>query len=130
MGLTVTLYLGLAAIGLILRIQRLQVGVKSWKWLRFLHYGLGLVLVAIVLELLTIGIIGTLGHFGSLGHSWHLPAGLTVVALTLASAWSASRIHPKRPWARPLHLSLNGLLFVALALVSWTGWTVVQKYLP
>ena len=130
MGLTVTLYVGLAAIGLVLRVQRLRSGVKPQKWLRWLHYGLGLVLVAIVLELLTIGIIGTLGHFGSLGHSWHLPVGLTVVALTLASAWSASRIHPKRPWARPLHLSLNGMLFVALALVSWTGWTVVQKYLP
>lgn len=130
MGLTVTLYLGLAAIGLALRVQRLQIGVKPWKWLRFLHYGLGIVLVVIVLELLTIGIVGTLGHFGSLGHSWHLPAGLTVVILTLASAWSASRIHPKRPWARPLHLRLNGMLFIALALVSWTGWTVVQKYLP
>lgn len=130
MGLTVTLYLGLAIVGLVLRIQRLQIDTKPWKGLRLLHYGLGFILVALVLELLTIGIIGTLGHFGSLGHSWHLPVGLTVVALTLASAWSAGRIHPKRPWARPLHLSLNGMLFIALALVSWTGWTVVQKYLP
>ncbi len=130
MGFTIAFYLGLAAVGLVLGIQRRQVGVKPWRWLRFLHYGMGLILVALVLELLTIGIVGTLGHFGSLGHSWHLPAGLTVVALTLLSAWAANRIHPQRPWARPLHLGLNGILFVALALVSWTGWSVVQKYLP
>ena len=130
MGFTIAFYLGLAAVGLVIRVQRLQTGVKPWRWLRFLHYGMGLILAALVLELLTIGIVGTLGHFGSLGQSWHLPAGLTVVALTLASAWSANHIHPQRPWARPLHLSLNGALFVALAVVSWTGWSVVQKYLP
>ncbi len=130
MGFTVTLYLGLAVIGLVMRRQRLQIGTKPWPWLRPLHFGLGLILVVLVLELLAIGIVGTLGHFGSLGHSWHLPAGLTVVGLTLASAWAASRIHPQRPWARSLHLSLNGLLFIALSIVGWTGWTVVQKYLP
>ena len=97
---------------------------------RAMHLVLGVLLVALVLILLTIGIIGTLGHFGNLGHSAHLPMGLTVVALTLASAWSARRIHPDRPRSRQLHLSLNAALGVALALVSWTGWVVVQKYLP
>ena len=130
MGFSVAAYLGLAILGLMLRYQRLQIGTKPWSWLRPLHYGLGIVLVALVLELLTIGIVGTLGHFGRLGQSWHLPAGLTVVGLTLASAWTASRIHPQRAWARTLHLSLNSFLLLALALVSWTGWTVVQKYLP
>ena len=130
MGLSTTLYVGLAVIGIVLRTQRLQPGTKPWPWLRPLHYGLGLVLVLLVLELLTIGVVGTLGHFGSLGHSWHLPAGLTVVLLTLVSAWCASRIHPQRPWARTWHLRCNGLLFVALVLVGWTGWGVVQKYLP
>ncbi|MEO1592841.1 MAG: DUF4079 domain-containing protein [Cyanobacteria bacterium J06632_22] len=100
------------------------------NWLRPLHYGLGSILVLLILVLLSIGIVGTLGEYGHLGHSWHLPAGLTVVALVLASAWSATRIHPQRPWARPLHLGLNSGLLVALALVSYTGWTVVQKYLP
>ncbi|WP_017712751.1 DUF4079 domain-containing protein [Prochlorothrix hollandica] len=103
---------------------------EPWPWLRPLHIALGVGLVLLVLGLLTIGVVGTLGHFGSLGHSPHLVMGLTVVAITLASAWSATRIGPDRPWARSLHLSLNGLLFLALALVSWTGWTVVQKYLP
>ncbi len=83
-----------------------------------------------VLLLLGIGIVGTLGHFGSLGHSWHLPAGLGVVTLTLASAWTASHIHPRRPWARTCHLGLNMALFIGLALVSVSGLIVVQKYLP
>lgn len=98
--------------------------------LRAMHIVLGVLLVVLVLILLAIGIVGTLGHFGNLGHSAHLPMGLTVVALTLASAWSARRIHPDRPRSRQLHLSLNAALGVALALVSWTGWVVVQKYLP
>jgi hypothetical protein len=130
MGLTVAIYAGLAIAGWVMRWQRLQRGVKLWRWLHWLHITLGICLVALILLLLSIGIVGTLGHFGSLGHSGHLPAGLSVVGLTLASAWAASRIHPQRPWARSLHLSLNAALFMALALVSWTGWTVVQKYLP
>jgi hypothetical protein len=48
----------------------------------------------------------------------------------IASAWSATRITPQRPWARPLHLSLNGLLLVMFLAVTYTGWHVVQKYLP
>jgi hypothetical protein len=39
------------------------------------------------------------------------------------------QISPDRPWAKPLHLGTNLVLCVALAIVSWTGWTVVQKYL-
>ncbi|MBH8562472.1 DUF4079 domain-containing protein, partial [Nostoc sp. CENA67] len=76
------------------------------------------------------GIIGTLGHFGSLGHSSHLVAGLTVVVLVLLSAFSATQISPRRTWARPLHISVNIILFVGFAWVSLTGWSVVQKYLP
>lgn len=97
---------------------------------RSLHYGMGWILVALVLLLLGIGIIGTLGHYGTLGHSPHLVAGLMVVALVLLSAGTATQISPDRSWAKPLHLSLNALLFIALSWVSWTGWTVVQKYLP
>lgn len=99
--------------------------------LRRIHVGLGVLLVLTVLLLLLIGIVGTLGHFGSLGHSGHLPAGLTVVGLTLASAWAATQIdHPHKPWARSLHLIINGLLMISLGLVTWSGWIVVQKYLP
>ncbi len=94
-----------------------------------LHYLLGSTLVGLVLLLLAIGIVGTLGEYGRLGHSVHLPAGLTVVALILASAWSASRISPERPWARKVHLRLNGILLLALVIVTATGWSVVQKYL-
>lgn len=143
MGLTLFLFVCLAALGGWMRYLRLQgqfqsdtaaianVETSAFPLFRRFHVGLGVVLVLTVLLLLSIGIVGTLGHFGSLGHSWHLPTGLTVVGLTLASAWSATQInHPRRPWARSLHLILNGLLAIALALVSWSGWIVVQKYLP
>lgn len=87
-------------------------------------------MVLLVLLLLAIGIVGTLGHYGSLGHSWHLAAGFTVVNLALLSAWSAVQISPERPWARPFHISINAVLLVAFLLVSVSGWSVVQKYLP
>ncbi len=100
------------------------------KWLRPLHYSIGGVLVALVMLLLTVGIVGTLGYYGDLGHSAHLPAGLMVVALTVLSGWSATRISPKRPWARPLHIGTNVALCIGLIAVSFSGWVVVQKYLP
>jgi hypothetical protein len=138
MGLTLLLYVCLAIAGSRLRALRLSSETapaiatatdKILVWRR-IHVGLGITLVSAVLLLLSIGIVGTLGHFGSLGHSPHLPVGLTVVALTLTSAWSATQInHPQKPWARSLHITINALLAIALALVSWTGWTVVQKYL-
>ena len=139
MGLTVFLFVCLAAVGGWMRhlrrqretVPAIEEQASPFPVWRRLHVGLGVLLVLTVLLLLSIGIVGTLGHFGSLGHSWHLPVGLTVVGLTLASAWSATQInHPKRPWARSLHLTLNGFLMIALALVSWSGWIVVQKYLP
>ncbi len=99
-------------------------------WLRPLHYTIGGTMVGLVVLLLAIGIVGTLGPLGQLGQSVHLPAGLATVTLTLLSAWSATQIHPSRPWARPVHLSLNAMLFLGFAIVSLTGWDVVQKYLP
>ena len=90
---------------------------------------LGGTLVALVLLLLGIGIIGTLGEHGSLGHSWHLGAGLLVVGLVLASVAAAAQIN-SQSWARSLHVTINALLFVAFAAVSYSGWTVVQQYLP
>ena len=99
-------------------------------WLRPFHYIMGGTLVGLVLLLLAVGVVGTLGHYGSLGHSTHLPAGLIVVALVLLSAWSAMQISPQQPWARWVHVSTNMVLFVGFAVVSLTGWTVVQKYLP
>ncbi len=100
------------------------------KGLRTFHYLIGGGMVGLVLILLTVGLVGTLGYYGSLGHSIHLAAGLIVVSLVLGSAWSASQIHPKNPWARPLHLSLNLGLFFAFSAVSLSGWVIVQKYLP
>jgi len=91
---------------------------------------MGAILSALVLVLLIIGIVGTLGHFGSLGHSSHLYAGLAVVDLVFASAWSAVQISPQRPWARPLHIGVNVVLLIGLIWVTVTGWSVVQKYLP
>jgi hypothetical protein len=87
-------------------------------------------MVGLVLLLLAVGLMGTIGYYGNLGHSAHLPAGLAVVSLTIASAWSASQISPKRPWARPLHVGLNVALFLGFSFVTFTGWLVVQKYLP
>ncbi len=87
-------------------------------------------MLGMVLLLLAIGIAGTLGHYGTLGHSEHLAAGLTAVGLVSLSAWSALQISPQRPWARTVHLSANAALFAGFAWVSWTGWLVVQKYLP
>jgi hypothetical protein len=51
------------------------------------------------------------------------------VGLTCLSAWSANQIDPRHTWGRSLHVTVNAILFVGLAYVSWTGWTVVQKYL-
>lgn len=99
-------------------------------WLRSLHLMTGGTMVLLVLLLLAIGLIGTVGHYGTLGHSVHLPVGLLVVGLTLLSAWSALQISPERPWARSLHLCTNLVLLVGFVLVSLTGWSVVQKYLP
>lgn len=127
--------LSLCAYGLLLLVGGwLLAGRLGWlprpRWGRSLHIGLGVVLVALVGVLLSIGIVGTLGEYGTLGHSAHLPAGLTVVALVALSAWSGGRIHPSRPWSRPLHWSANAALGIAFGLVTWTGWQVVQKYLP
>jgi hypothetical protein len=128
MGLSVTVYGILAVTGTGLYYFRAQKSPRP-QWLRPLHYTLGTLLVSLVLLLLTIGIVGTIGHYGNLGHSPHLIAGLLVVGLVLLSAMSATQISAKRPWARSLHVTTNAVLFFALVYVSWTGWTVVQKYL-
>ncbi len=129
MGLTLTGYGLLAVTGGVLAYTRSK-PIERSAWLRPLHIALGSVLVLLVLGLLTIGIVGTLGEYGTLGHSLHLLFGLLVVALVLTSAWSASRIDAERPWARRLHLTLNGVLGLGLMAVGLTGWQVVQKYLP
>jgi hypothetical protein len=97
-------------------------------WLRDTHYWLGIVTILLVLLLLAIGIVGTLGHYGSLGHSFHLVVGWLVVILVLSSGAIALKID-RISWARRVHLSLNLILLIALILVSFTGWEVVQKYL-
>ena len=133
MGLSLSAYGLLALSGGYLFYTRDLSGSGQVKprptWLRPVHFTLGGVLVFLVLLLLSIGIIGTLGEFGSLGHSVHFPAGLTVVALTLTSAWSATQISPEKPWARKTHLAINIILFIGFVLVTATGWSVVQKYL-
>ncbi|MBE9136842.1 DUF4079 domain-containing protein [Nodosilinea sp. LEGE 07088] len=129
MGLTLTGYSLLAVTGSVLSYTRSKTVERS-AWLRPLHIALGITMVMLVLVLLAIGLIGTLGEYGSLGHSIHLLFGLLVVALVLTSAWSASRIALERPWARSLHLTVNGLLGLGLMAVGLSGWQVVQKYLP
>ena len=100
------------------------------NWLLPVHIAGGITMLGLVLLLLAIGLVGTWGHFGSLGHSIHLPVGLAVVDLVFLSVWSAVQIRLGRGWARPLHLGTNLVLLVAFGAVSLTGWTVVQKYLP
>lgn len=129
MGLSLLTYLVLAATGIWMLRSR-QTHSPRPSWLRSLHYIIGGSMVGLVLLLLAIGIVGTVGHFGSLGHSLHLIAGLTVVGLVLLSAGSATQISAKRPWARSLHIGTNITLFVGFVWVSLTGWSVVQKYLP
>ncbi|MBD2180850.1 DUF4079 domain-containing protein [Planktothrix sp. FACHB-1355] len=129
MGFSLVAYLLLAASGIWMLYIR-QSRRSRPNWLRPLHYWIGGTMVALVLLLLTIGIVGTLGHYGSLNHSIHLPSGLAVVGFVLLSAGSATLISPQFPWARPLHIGTNIILLVGFALVSLTGWSVVQKYLP
>lgn len=97
-------------------------------WVRSLHLITGFAMAILVLVLLAIGIVGTLGHYGSLGHSNHLWAGLTVVELVFVSAWSAFQLR-QHNWAKFLHIGVNLILGATMVWVSLTGWEVVQKYL-
>jgi hypothetical protein len=129
MGLALFSYSLLGISGFLLSRRR-QKKLPPIFWLRPLHYTIGIILVLLVLLLLSIGLIGTIGHYGSLGHSSHLIAGLIVVCLVLLSAWSSTRIHPSRSWARTLHVTTNVTLFFAFLFVGLTGLNVVQQYLP
>jgi hypothetical protein len=128
MGLTIAAYVVLATTGWF--VFRARKARRRRVLLKSIHQTVGVAIVGLVLLLLAIGIVGTLGHYGSLGHSVHLVAGLSTVVLVLLSAWSSTQIAPRRPWARTVHVSTNVTLFFVLAWVSWTGWSVVQKYLP
>ena len=129
MGLSLAAYFLLAVSGFWMFYLRKQSQQRP-AWLRPLHYAIGATMVGLVLLLLTIGIVGTIGHYGSLNHSIHLPVGLAVVGLVLISAGSATLINSPYSWARRLHIATNLLLLVGFSLVSLTGWIVVQKYLP
>lgn len=137
MGLSLLAYLLLAVTGILMFRMRTQRSLSFMSHfaggnngVRILHYLMGACMVSLVMLLLLIGIVGTYGHFGSLGHSPHLFSGLAVVALVLLSAFSATQISNQKPWARPIHIVSNIILFVGFAWVSVTGWIVVQKYLP
>lgn len=129
MGLSLAAYFLLAISGFWMLYIRRQDRQRP-NWLRPLHYAIGSTMVGLVLLLLTIGVIGTLGHYGSLNHSVHLPVGLAVVGLVLISAGSGISIDSHYSWARRLHIATNLLLLLGFILVSLTGWSVVQKYLP
>lgn len=128
MGLAIFAYLILSISGTTIFIRR-QGTISAPNWLRLFHYSFGGILIILVILLLGIGLVGTLGHYGSLGHSWHLPAGLVTVVLVLISAWSATQISQEKSWARVVHVTLNLILLVSFIAVSLTGWGVVQKYL-
>ncbi len=129
MGLSLLAYLLLGITGSIMFSRRHSQRPQP-SGLRMTHYITGWVMVSLVLLLLAIGIVGTLGHYGSLGHSGHLVAGGAVVFLVLLSAGSATQISPRQPWVRAVHVGTNIALLVGLAWVSFSGWEVVQKYLP
>jgi Protein of unknown function (DUF4079) len=128
MGFSLFTYLCLAFTGLGMARARYAKNPRT-LW-RSVHIALGFALVTLVLGLLAIGIVGTLGHYGNLGHSFHALAGVIVVFITVLSAGAALQISKGNAWARPLHVGLNSLLGLAFIAVLWTGWTVVQKYLP
>jgi hypothetical protein len=129
MGFVLVAY-GLLAISGVWMFYCRAAKVSRPSWLRQFHYLTGIAIVSLVLLLLGIGLVGTLGHYGSLGHSPHLIAGLVVVGLVGLSAWSATQIGSKHSWARSLHIATNITLLGSLIFVSLTGWQVVQKYLP
>ena len=129
MGLSMTAYFILSISGFMLWKYRHDKKPRP-QWLRPFHWIIGTVMTTLVFILLSIGLIGTIGEHGNLGHSIHLPAGLIVVTLVSLSAWSATQIHPSRPWARTLHLRLNIGLFFAFCFVGLSGLKVVQQYLP
>jgi len=128
MGFAIFFYVILAVSGtsfILLRNRQ----INRPKWLRPLHQTIGFMMVFLILSLLSIGLIGTVGYYGNLGHSIHLPAGIIIVILSVLSAWSSTKINPRNPWAKKLHITLNiGLLF-AFTFVGLSGWTIVQKYL-
>jgi ABC-type amino acid transport system permease subunit len=129
MGLSLTTYSILAISGFAIAHRRRSDQPRPAWWVT-VHFILGSTLVALVVGLLAIGIVGTLGHYGNLGHSIHGILGVGVVGLTLASAAVALQIRGGKPWARALHIKLNMVLGGAFLWVLWTGWIVVQKYLP
>jgi hypothetical protein len=134
MGFTITAYcIQFISGGWLFYQRRHQAGAgldSSTAWVQPLHVLSGIAMVLLVLLLLAIGIVGTLGEFGRLGQSVHLVGGVSTVGLVLASAWSATAIRQGKAWARSLHITLNAILCLALIFVTWSGWTVVQKYLP
>jgi hypothetical protein len=128
MGGTIAFYLLLLVSGALMFYGRVaRIGRPSW--LRNAHYFGGIIIVFLVMLLLAIGLVGTVGYYGSLGHSSHLWSGLLVVGLTCLSAWSANQISAQNHWWRSLHITINACLGLGLIYVSWTGWSVVQKYL-
>ena len=128
MGFALLTYFALAISGGSLFFLRSQ-GKTGPDFLRPLHLIIGALLVLLVFLLLSIGIVGKIGHFGSLGHSPHLLLGILVALLVSVSAISALNIQ-KYSWLRWVHIAINFLLLAGFIGVSWTGWIVVQKYLP
>lgn len=129
MGLSLFAYVLLAISGIWMLNCRLSERSKPAS-LRPFHYITGAIMVCSVLLLLAIGLVGTIGHYGSLGHSLHLIAGLSVVGLVMISAFSATQISSQGSLARSLHVGTNIILLAGLIAVTFTGWSVVQKYLP
>lgn len=129
MGLAIVTYILLGIGGVWMFYCRTYQRPRPRRLKQF-HAIAGAILVFLVFLLLLIGIVGTIGHYGSLGHSPHLYAGLLVVALVSISAISATQIRPRQSWARSLHIGTNFLLFIGFVFVTFTGWSVVQKYLP
>jgi Protein of unknown function (DUF4079) len=129
MGLSLMTYSCLAVSGFAIAYRRRSEQSRP-AWWGTAHFILGWTLVALVVGLLAIGIVGTLGHYGNLGHSIHGVLGVGVVGLTSLSAAIALQIRGGKPWARALHIKLNMVLGAAFLWVLWTGWIVVQKYLP
>jgi hypothetical protein len=144
MGFTIAAYILLAVSGLWLgwraRVSPVDDGDSAnlgeiadsevGRGLRVVHLVLGIAIIFLVLFLLAIGLVGTLGHFGSLIQSPHFAAGLIVVGLTIAAAVTGLRISPDRHYSRAIHRTIDVALCVALVIVTYTGWDVVQKYLP
>ena len=113
MGISITLYFSLAIVGIFYRMQRLRRKLYYWRWLRYLHYGLGVLFVFFVY----CGDFGSLWQFGSL--------------LALARRFGGSDSHfsicmDSKSYSPPTSLGQNLAFGIEYCFVCWLGFSIFK----